>query len=49
MNASGYYFMKMHQERSYVVAIEDAEDVEGMYIDEEKEDILLEIIMDYCF
>lgn len=28
--------MKMHQERSYVIAIEDAEDVEGMYIDEEK-------------
>ena len=26
--------MKMHQERSYVIAIEDAEDVEGMYIDE---------------
>ena len=36
MNAPGYYFMKMHQERSYVIAIEDAEDVEGMYIDEEK-------------
>ena len=36
MNATGYYFMKMHQERSYVIAIEDAEDVEGVYIDEEK-------------
>ena len=36
MNAPGYYFMKMHQERSYVIDIEDAEDVEGMYIDEEK-------------
>ena len=33
MNEPGYYFMKMHQERSYVIAIED---VEGMYIDEEK-------------
>ena len=36
MNEPGYYFMKMHQERSYVIDIEDAEDVEGMYIDEEK-------------
>ena len=36
MNAPGYYFMKMHQERSYVIALENAEDVNGMYIDVEK-------------
>nr|WP_317333065.1 FAD-dependent oxidoreductase [uncultured Romboutsia sp.] len=36
MNAPGYYFMKMHQERSYVIALENAENVNGMYIDAEK-------------
>lgn len=30
----GLYFMKMHQNRSYVIALENAEDVRGMYIDE---------------
>ena len=30
----GLYFMKMHQSRSYVIAMENAEDVGGMYIDE---------------
>ena len=30
----GLYFMKMHQSRSYVIALEKAEDVGGMYIDE---------------
>ncbi|WP_024615396.1 FAD-dependent oxidoreductase [Clostridium sp. Ade.TY] len=33
MNAPGYYFLKMHQERSYVVALENADNIEGMYID----------------
>lgn len=37
MNAPGYYFMKMHQERSYVIALENAESIEGMYIDYEKQ------------
>ena len=36
MNAPGYYFMKMHQERSYVIALENADNVNGMYIDVEK-------------
>lgn len=36
MNVPGYYFMKMHQERSYVIALENAEGIEGMYIDYEK-------------
>ena len=36
INAPGYYFMKMHQERSYVIALENCEDVEGMYIDYDK-------------
>ena len=37
MNAPGYYFMKMHQERSYVIALENAQETNGMYIDEDKE------------
>ncbi|MDU2489889.1 MAG: FAD-dependent oxidoreductase [Clostridium celatum] len=37
MNAPGYYFMKMHQERSYVIALENVESIKGMYIDYEKQ------------
>ena len=36
LNAPGYYFMRMHQERSYVLALENAQDVNGMYIDNDK-------------
>lgn len=32
MNFPGYYFMRMHQERSYVIALENAQDLNGMYI-----------------
>ncbi|MFR1707323.1 MAG: FAD-dependent oxidoreductase [Clostridium sp.] len=32
MNTPGYYFLRMHQERSYVIALENAQDVNGMYI-----------------
>jgi len=31
-NIPVYYFLKMHQERSYVLALENAADFEGMYI-----------------
>ena len=37
MNAPGYYFMKMHQERSYVLALENTGEIDGMYIDLNKE------------
>lgn len=37
MNALGYYFMKMHQERSYVLALENTSEIDGMYIDINKE------------
>ncbi len=33
MNTPGYYFLKMHQERGYVVALENINDIDGMYID----------------
>ena len=36
MNTPGYYFMRMHQEMSYVIALENADNIEGMYIDVEK-------------
>lgn len=32
LNTPGYYFMRMHQERDYVIALENAQDVNGMYI-----------------
>lgn len=31
VNVPGYYFMRMHQERSYVIAIENAQHLEGAY------------------
>lgn len=34
LNKHGSYFIKMYQQRSYVVALESAQDVKGMYIDE---------------
>ena len=32
VNVPGYYFLRMHQERSYVLALEGAPEVPGMYI-----------------
>jgi len=34
LNKHGAYFLKMYQHRSYVLALEGAEDVGGMYVDE---------------
>ncbi len=36
MNKYGAYFLKMYQHRSYVLALEGAPNVEGMYVDENK-------------
>lgn len=33
-NKHGSYFLKMYQHRSYVIALENAPDVRGMYVDE---------------
>ncbi|MDD3946988.1 MAG: FAD-binding oxidoreductase, partial [Clostridia bacterium] len=35
INTSGFYFAKMYQQRSYVLALEHAPDYNAMYIDEE--------------
>ena len=37
INIPGYYFLRMHQERSYVIALENAQKLNGMYIDENKD------------
>lgn len=37
INVPGYYFLRMHQERSYVIALENAQIVNGMYKDENKD------------
>lgn len=34
INKHGAYFLKLYQHRSYVIALENAEDVGGMYVDE---------------
>lgn len=34
INKHGAYFLKLYQDRSYVIAIHNAQDVNGMYIDE---------------
>ncbi|MGM9653560.1 MAG: FAD-dependent oxidoreductase [Eubacteriales bacterium] len=34
INKHGSYFLKMYQHRSYVIALENAPDVHGMYVDE---------------
>lgn len=34
LNKHGSYFMKLYQQRSYVVALENAPDLDGMYLDE---------------
>jgi len=35
-NKHGLYFLKMYQHRSYVLALENAADIAGMYVDEAK-------------
>ena len=34
INKHGSYFLKMYQHRSYVIALENAPDLDGMYVDE---------------
>lgn len=34
INKHGSYFLKLYQHRSYVLALENAQDVDGMYVDE---------------
>ena len=34
INTPGYYFLRMHQERSYVLVVENGPNIDGIYIDE---------------
>lgn len=34
INAPGYYFLRLHQERSYVIALDNTPILDGMYLDE---------------
>jgi glycine/D-amino acid oxidase-like deaminating enzyme len=36
INKHGFYFLKMYQNRSYVLGLDNAADVRGMYIDEDE-------------
>lgn len=36
INKHGSYFLKLYQHRSYVLALENAQDVDGMFVDESK-------------
>ena len=35
-NKHGWYFLKLYQHRSYVIALEQAAQLKGMYVDEAK-------------
>ncbi len=37
VNRPGYYFLRMHQERSYVLALKEAQTLHGMYLGIDKE------------
>ena len=37
INKHGNYFLKLYQHRSYVIALENAKNVNGMYVDENKD------------
>lgn len=47
INAPGYYFTRMHQERSYVVALETDEKLDGMYYGIDPDGISLRRTGDY--
>lgn len=36
VNIPGLYFLKLYQHRSYVIALENAKDVDGMFVDEQE-------------
>ena len=40
LNKHGAYFLKLYQHRSYVIALKNAQEVDGMYVDESKITVL---------
>ncbi len=47
INRHGSYFLKLYQNRSYVIALENAQDVNGMYVDENKNGLSFRNYKDY--
>lgn len=47
INKHGSYFLKLYQHRSYVIALENAEKLDGMYVDESKVGLSLRNYGDY--
>lgn len=48
-NLHGSYFLKMYQDRSYVIALENAPDVNGMYVDEASGGLSFRNYKDFLF
>ena len=49
INIPGLYFMKLYQHRSYVIALESAADVNGMYVDEKQNGMSFRNYQDLLF
>ena len=47
INVPGYYFVRMHQERSYAIALEGAERPEGMYLGIDRDGLSFRTCGDY--
>ena len=47
INVPGYYFLRIHQEREYVIALKNAQILNGMYIDEKDEGYSFRRYQDY--
>ncbi|MGN0413455.1 MAG: FAD-dependent oxidoreductase [Lachnospiraceae bacterium] len=47
VNKHGSYFLKMYQHRSYVIAYENVEKMEGMYVDESRTGLSFRSYQDY--
>ncbi|MDD6276027.1 MAG: FAD-dependent oxidoreductase [Clostridia bacterium] len=47
INKHGLYFLKMYQHRSYVLALENAEKINGMYVDEDEKGMSFRNYGDY--
>lgn len=47
INKHGSYFLKLYQHRSYVIALGNAPDVDGMYVDEDKKGLSFRNYGDY--
>ncbi len=47
LNTKGYFFIKMHQERSYLLALESAPRLNGMYVDQAEQGYTLRSYENY--